>query len=118
MSDSYSVRNCAEIGKNLQLIIKRLMANDDLVKLLYYTDKDPLSHDNLTEEQKRTEVFGELIKVVPLIGNMEDGKSIITVTVYSGIQLSGNDEFRQINISIEVFTPLTSWIIKSTAETI
>jgi hypothetical protein len=30
------VRNCAELGENLQKIVKRLLANDDLVKLLYY----------------------------------------------------------------------------------
>jgi hypothetical protein len=47
-----AVRNCREIGENLQLIIKRLIANDNLVKLLYYTDADPLSHENLTAEQK------------------------------------------------------------------
>ena len=30
-----SVRNCAEIGINLQKIVKRLLANDKLVNLLY-----------------------------------------------------------------------------------
>ena len=35
------VRNCSEIGVNLHNIINRLLNNDDLVKLLYYTDKDP-----------------------------------------------------------------------------
>ena len=29
-----SVRNCAEIGVNLQKIVKRLLANDKLVNLL------------------------------------------------------------------------------------
>ena len=33
-----AVRNCAEIGENLQKIVKRLMANDNFVNLLYYTD--------------------------------------------------------------------------------
>jgi len=45
-----SVRNCSEIGENLRLIVSRLMANDNLVKLLYYNDKDPLSQENLTDE--------------------------------------------------------------------
>ena len=34
-----SVRNNAELGENLQKIVARLMANDNLVKYLYYTDK-------------------------------------------------------------------------------
>ena len=47
------VRNCQEIGENLQKIVKRLLANDNLIKLLYYTDKDPLSQPLLTEEEKQ-----------------------------------------------------------------
>ena len=34
-------RNCQELGINLQKICSRLMANDNLVKLLYYTEIDP-----------------------------------------------------------------------------
>jgi hypothetical protein len=36
------VRNCEELGKNLQNIISRLVANDELVNLLYYEDENPL----------------------------------------------------------------------------
>ena len=46
-----AVRNCADLGINAQYIVKRLLANQNLLKLLYYTDKDPLSHEDLTEEQ-------------------------------------------------------------------
>ena len=52
-----SVRNCAELGVNLQYIIKRLFANQNLLKLLYYTDKDPLSQPDLTPKQIQDEVF-------------------------------------------------------------
>ena len=31
-----SVRNCREVGENLQKIVTRLMANDKLVNLIYY----------------------------------------------------------------------------------
>ena len=51
------VRNCKDIGENLQIIAKRLLANEELVKLLYYTDKDPLSQPNLTPEQKEKETL-------------------------------------------------------------
>jgi hypothetical protein len=34
------VRNCGELGINLQKICSRLLANDDLLKLLYYTETD------------------------------------------------------------------------------
>ena len=52
-----AVRNCRENGENLQKVMTRLMANDDLVKLLYYTGKDPLGQVALTEEQKKEAIF-------------------------------------------------------------
>ena len=57
------VRNCAEIGENLQKIVTRLMANDDLVNLLYYTDKDPLSQPHLSDKEKKEKVFENLIPI-------------------------------------------------------
>ena len=108
------VRNCAELGENLQKIFKRLMANNDLVNLLYYTDKDPLNQPHLTEEEKIRYVYEKLIKIIPKIEEREDEKSIIAIRVVSGIKNSLNSEFQNVKIAIEVFVPLTVWIIKDT----
>lgn len=107
-----SVRNCAELGINLQYIIKRLFANQDLLKLLYYTDKDPLSHEDLTNEQIQDEIFEKLIKIVPRVGPKETAHSIVAVRVARGQGLASNNEFRNITIGVEIFVPLTQWIIK------
>lgn len=106
------VRNCAELGVNLQKIVNRLMANEELVKLLYYTTKDPLSAPPLTKEQKQEEVFEKLIKIVPRIGPKEDAKSIISLRVVRAQKIPGNTEFRNIKIAIEIFVPMTQWFIK------
>ena len=108
------VRNCKEIGENLQKIVRRLMANDNLVNLLYYTDKDPLSQPYLTEEQKKEEVYNKLIKIIPRVGPKETAHSIIAIRVVNGSKIGANSEFRNVKISIEVFVPLTQWIIKDT----
>ncbi len=107
------VRNCQEIGENLQKLVSRLMANNDLINLLYYTDKDPLSHPHLTEEQKRQEVYEKLIKVVPRVGPKETATSMVVIRVARGTNNLENTEFRDILIEIEVFVPLTQWIIKN-----
>ncbi len=109
-----AVRNCAEIGENLQRIISRLMANDDLVKLLYYTDKDPLSQEALTDAEKTSEVFDKLIKAVPRVEHKENVKSIIAVRVVSGRRNSANNEFRDVTIAVETFVPFTQWYFKNT----
>jgi hypothetical protein len=106
------VRNCGEIGENLQKIVTRLMANDRLVNLLYYTDQDPYSQPHLTNEQKQNLVFEKLIKIVPRIGPKEDAKSLIALRVVSGNKLGSNSEYHNLCICVEVFTPLTQWMIK------
>ena len=108
------VRNCAEIGEHLHKIVKRLMANDNLVNLLYYTDKDPLSQPHLTDQEKKEKVFEKLIKIVPRVGPKETANSIIAIRVVNGSKLNSNTEFRNVKIAVEVFVPLTQWIIKDT----
>ena len=56
-----SARNCQELGINLQKVCSRLLANDELVKLLYHTDIDPFSQEALTDEDKKKKVFNNLI---------------------------------------------------------
>ena len=107
-----SVRNCADIGVNAQYIVKRLLANQNLLKLLYYTDKDPLNHEDLTQEQIQNEVFEKLVKIVPRVGPKETAHSIVAVRVARGQGLAQNNEFRNVTIGVEIFVPLTQWIIK------
>lgn len=106
------IRNLEELGPNLQKIVKHLMSNQSLLKLLYYTDKDPLNGNNLTQEQIQNEVYEKLIKIIPRVGPKETAKSLISLRVVRGNLNRSNDEFRDIQMNIEVFVPLTQWIIK------
>ena len=82
-----AVRNYSEMGENLHKIISRLMANDNLVKLLYYTDPDPLEKPTITEKEKQEKVFGKLIKFIPIVGPKEtaNSKSLLSIllSIYS-----------------------------------
>lgn len=109
-----NVRNCTDIGVNAQYIVKRLLANQNLLKLLYYTDKDPLSHEDLTQDQIQDEIFEKLVKIVPRVGPKETAHSLIAVRIARARGLASNSEFKNVNISIEVFVPMTQWIIKDT----
>lgn len=108
-----AVRNCAEIGENLQKIVKRLMANDNLVNLLYYTDKDPLNQPHLTEDEKKDKIFEKLIKIVPVVDPREDEKSVVAITVIGG-NTNSNSEFRNLKIILDSYVPTSAWIFKNT----
>lgn len=108
-----NTRNLEDLGINLQKIINRLQSNQNLLKLLYYTDKDPLSHEDLTAQKIQEDVFEKLIKIVPRVGPKETAQSIVSLRVVRGDSNSENNEFRDFQIGIEVFVPLTQWIIKN-----
>ena len=107
-----ATRNLADLGLNLQKIINRLQTNQNLLKLVYYTSKDPLNEQDLTDEQIKNEIYNKLIKIVPRIGYKETAQSIVTLRVVRGRNNVENDEFRDFEINIEVFVPLTQWFIK------
>ena len=109
-----SVRNCAELGVNLQYVVKRLLANQNFLKLLYYTDKDPLANEDLTNEQIQEEVFEKLVKIIPRVGPHETAHSVVAIRIARGQGLAANGEFKNVVIGVEVFVPLTQWIIKDT----
>ena len=107
-----NVRNLGELGIHLQKIVSRLESNQNLLKLLYYTGKDPYSEPDLTSTQIKNEVYEQLIKVVPRVGPKETAKTKISMRVVTGIVNPSNDQFRQMQIAFEIFVPLTQWFIK------
>lgn len=107
-------RNCQELGINLQKIISRLLTNDELVNLLYYTDMDPLAGAPLSMAQKQTDVYQKLIRVVPKIGTKDNAQSIIVVYISGATGIGANNEFKQVRIGVDIYTPLTQWLIKDT----
>ena len=107
-----TVRDYGELGICLQRIVKRLFANQNLIKLLYYTGKDPLSEPDLTEEQLQELVYEKLVKIVPRVGPYETAQSVLSMRVVRGRGIEENNEFRDIVIHFEVFVPMTQWFIK------
>ena len=107
-----AVRKLQEMGENLQLITKRLLSNQRLLKLLYYTDKDPFNQPDISEDIIKEEIFDRLVKIVPRLEPRETARSIVAFRVTKGRKTSTNDEFQNIEIAFEIFVPLTQWIIK------
>ena len=104
-------RNYQELGLNLQKIVNRLIANDDLINLLYYTDIDPLGQEKLSQEVKKT-LLNDLIYIVPKVDVREDSKSVLAIFVPKASSIGANSEFNNISVTIDVMVPLQQWIIK------
>lgn len=108
------VRFLQEMGSNLIKMMKRLLANQNLLRLLTYTDKDPLALDKADIKANEAYLQGDngVVRIIPVIGAKENSQSIITLRVLKGIPSMDNPEFLDIYFSIEVFVPNEQWIIK------
>lgn len=102
-----------ELGVNLQKIIKMLLRNKRLLRLLKYTDKEPQSKEK--EEVDPIAAYGNggdsLIRIIPIVPSKEDSTSIITLRVLKGVLIEKNKNFLDIYFAIEIFVPIKQWII-------
>ena len=105
-------RNCEELGVNLQKIVNRLLANDDLLKLLYYTDQDPLNPQKITPDKMA--VFEEYLRVTPRAGTKDSPHAVAIIYIMRAGKLYGNKEFKNVQIKVDVIVPLTQWAIMDT----
>lgn len=103
-------RHLSRIGSNLQLIMKRLGRNQKLLRYLKYTDSDPLSKDK--PDLSFPELYKEQLRIIPIIPYKSDATSIVSIRVLRGNVLSSNPETMELFINIEVFVPITQWILK------
>ena len=113
MADS-KVRFLQEMGPNMIKIMKRLLANQNLLRLLNYTDKDPLNPEkpDIVAKDAYSQGDNGTVRIVPIVGNKENATSIISLRVLKAIPSTNNDEFLDVYFTIEVFVPNSQWIIK------
>jgi len=105
-----TVRNEDELGTIMQKIVSRLLADQDLMKLLVYTDKDPLGQPDLIDLEQ---YLHSHVLVVPRANPQDDSKSWIGIKLLKGVQNLNNTEFEDVYFNIEIFVPITQWIIKN-----
>lgn len=96
------------IEKDTAIIIEKLINNDRLKKLLYYSEPNALRISRKLTPQEEQEIISKYIKIVPKI---KIDTSIQTYLVISFDQFipSGNPEFRDNNIIIDIICHYDVW---------
>ena len=98
------------VDKDLQIITEWMMKNNNLCKILYYTDRNALDRPALTEEQ-RVGLFGKQIKIVPKL--YVDGSVLAYVIIsMDNFTRSENPEFRDNIISFDIVCHFDQWQLK------
>lgn len=105
-----AIRNSEEIGTNLIKIASVLSTNQRLIRLLKYTDEDPLSkdlHDDLTPHN----VLHKNIRVIPLVNEKEDSTESTVVLIFDEAKVQENREFKYLYFDVLVYVPLSEWAL-------
>lgn len=87
--------------KDLALIIDKILGNQKLLKLLYYSQKDCLEAPNLTATQKLS-LIDKQIRIVPKLDISSECPNFIIITMDNFRPNETNPEFRDCHIIIDI----------------
>lgn len=96
------------IEKDMDIIIRGIMKNERLKKLLFYTTSDALDKPNLTAEQTK-KVIKNNIKTVPKIQIDEKEMNYIIISFDNFLPNLTNPEFRDNTISFDIVCHFDQW---------
>ena len=112
------------VDKDMNLIVNRILENERLCKMLYYSSADALKRRELTEEEKLS-MFGKNIKNLGqnMYSTMQAAQQRMNA-VSEGWQDKQNDKFREqfdrsvqdIKKMSEMFTEYSNYIAKITSK--
>ena len=95
------------INKDMRLLIDKILNNDRLCKLLYYTDRKALDKPKLTDDQKLG-LFGKNLKMVPKMYVDSEVLNYIWIK-FDNFFPSGNPEFRDNTIEFDIVCHFDQW---------
>ena len=79
--------------KDMNIIVDRMMKNDRLKKMLYYTTRDCLDRPRVTDDQA-LEMFGKNIKIIPKLYVDGSVLNYIIISFDNFMRNATNPEFR------------------------
>ena len=95
------------VNKDLSIIVDLILKNKNLKKLLYYTTKDALKKEPLTEEQTNS-LINTHIKLVPKIYIDKEVLTYIIINIDTFLP-SRNPQFRDNVVSFDIICHFDQW---------
>lgn len=99
--------------KDMEIIIGKMLKNERLKRLLFYTTRDALDKPNITEDQT-IDLIGKNIKTVPKLYVDKDVLNYVYIT-FDNFSPSGNPEFRDNIIMFDIICHYDQWQLKDFA---
>lgn len=101
------------MGEDIFKILDRVLKNQKLLKLLKFTDKDPLAHNDLTQDEI-DDMLEKNVLIVPRIpDNLDDELCHLMIILENYSTVQSNSEFKFAEIRFVVLCPMEKWIINT-----
>ena len=107
----YPKSSFLSIEKDMRLIVDKIMKNENLKKLLFYTTKDCMTKPKLTEDET-LELFGKQIKIVPKVAVDNSVLNYIIINFDNFMSNESNPEFRDNLIEFDIICHFDQWHLK------
>lgn len=98
------------VEKDMNLLVSKMLKDERLKRLLYYTTKDALDRPNIGEDAS-LELIGKNIKNVPKL-YVDDKVYNYVFILFDDFLPSGNPEFRNNSISFVILCHYDQWQLK------
>lgn len=113
---SSNIRNFKAVGDNLFIIAQKILEDDDICKLLYYTDNNPLSLEHSMTEEEKYGLLHKNVLLVPKVPENDDIKGSYILVLYDGFNINlANSEFKDADLLFIVVCPPENWIINDSS---
>lgn len=101
-----------ETGKNLIKLAKKLMQNQNLLKLLVNTDLDPLNEEIHPNNIDGISLLHKNIRVIPLLTAEEQTTQSKIVLLFDEGEISyNNSDNENLSLIVNIYCPFKEWAI-------
>lgn len=101
-----------ETGKNLIKLAKKLMQNQNLLKLLVNTDLDPLNEEIHPNNIDGISLLHKNIRVIPLLTAEEQTTQSKIVLLFDEGEISySNSDNENLSLIVNIYCPFKEWAI-------
>lgn len=104
--------NFTQIGQSLFNIALKLSRDQNIAKLLYYNNKQPLQSPDIDLKDETKNLLNKNILIVPSIDLRNKETSYLSITTPEG-EINSNDEFSTIYVCIDVVVPFDLWLLNN-----
>lgn len=98
----------ASVESTLSKVVERLMKNDRLKRLLYYTDRHALGLPKLNQEQTYS-LLNNQIRIVPKLTIDHDAKPYVIISLDNFVPFENQTTFRSFQLTFDVIVPFEFW---------